>query len=130
MKRERDPAAEAATIFVGNLPINTKRVQLVRLLQPFGTVQSIRLRTAGGKQLFKHKQRKGAGSLNAYVVLSSPEIALKALALNGMEFKENHLRVTPAAKSKGGVEASGNDQAFSDGDVKRTVFVGNLKYCT
>ncbi|XP_023165645.2 RNA-binding protein 34 [Drosophila hydei] len=128
VKRERDPAAEAATIFVGNLPINTKRVQLVRLLQPFGTVQSIRLRTAGGKQLFKHKQRKGAGSLNAYVVLSSPEIALKALALNGMEFKENHLRVTPAAKSKGGVEASGNDQAFSDGDVKRTVFVGNLKY--
>ncbi|EDW67234.1 uncharacterized protein [Drosophila virilis] len=128
LKRERDPATEAATIFVGNLPINTKRVQLVRLLQPFGTVHSIRLRTAGGKQLFKHKQRKGAGSLNAYVVLDSAVIAEKALALNGTEFKENHLRVTPAAQVRGAVGAAGNDQASNDADVKRTVFVGNLKY--
>ncbi|XP_064550973.1 RNA-binding protein 34 [Drosophila montana] len=128
LKRERDPATEAATIFVGNLPINTKRVQLVRLLQPYGTVHSIRLRTAGGKQLFKHKQRKGAGSLNAYVVLDSAAIAEKALALNGTEFKENHLRVTPAAQVRGAVGAAGNDQASGDADVKRTVFVGNLKY--
>lgn len=128
VKWARDPAAEAATIFIGNLPINTKRVQLGRLLKPFGTVHSIRLRTAGGKQLFKHKQRKAAGSLNAYVVLDNPEIAQKALALNGTQFKENHLRVTPAAKS-GEVNGVGNEHASSDADVKRTVFIGNLKYC-
>ncbi|XP_022212479.1 RNA-binding protein 34 [Drosophila obscura] len=123
VKWERDPAQEAATIFVGNLPINTKRVQLVRLLKPYGNVKSIRLRTAGGKQLFKHKQRKGAGSLNAYVVLDSAYIAEKALALNGTEFKENHLRVTPAAKSGGG-----DDNLPQDADAKRTIFVGSLKY--
>ncbi|ALC47260.1 CG12288, partial [Drosophila busckii] len=122
VKRERDPAAEAATVFVGNLPINTKRVQLKRLFQPYGKIQTIRLRTAGGKNLFKHKQRKVAGSLNAYVVLETPEIAEKALALNGTEFKDNHLRVTPSAKAP----AMENG---SDADAKRTVFVGNLKYC-
>ncbi|XP_017845279.1 nucleolar protein 12 [Drosophila busckii] len=121
VKRERDPAAEAATVFVGNLPINTKRVQLKRLFQPYGKIQTIRLRTAGGKNLFKHKQRKVAGSLNAYVVLETPEIAEKALALNGTEFKDNHLRVTPSAKAP----AMENG---SDADAKRTVFVGNLKY--
>ncbi|XP_034487265.1 nucleolar protein 12 [Drosophila innubila] len=127
-KRERDPAAEAATVFVGNLPINTKRVQIGRLFQPYGTVQSIRLRTAGGKQLFKHKQRKSAVSLNAYVVLESPQIAEKALALNGTEFKECHLRVTPAAKASAGPGPGGNEQSSNDADNKRTIFVGNLKY--
>ncbi|XP_052851930.1 LOW QUALITY PROTEIN: RNA-binding protein 34 [Drosophila gunungcola] len=126
VKRERNPADEAATVFVGNLPINTKRVQLVKLFHPYGVVQSIRMRTAGGKQLFKHKQRKGAGSLNAYVVLQSPEIAQQALALNGSEFKENHLRVTPAAKVER--QGHGQDQQPNDADAKRTIFVGSLKY--
>ncbi|XP_017056483.2 RNA-binding protein 34 [Drosophila ficusphila] len=126
VKRERNPADEAATVFVGNLPINTKRVQLVKLFQQYGVVQSIRLRTAGGKQLFKHKQRKGAGSLNAYVVLQNSEIAQQALALNGTEFKEHHLRVTPAAKAE--AYAKGQDQQPNDADAKRTIFVGSLKY--
>ncbi|XP_016963484.1 RNA-binding protein 34 [Drosophila biarmipes] len=124
VKRERNPADEAATVFVGNLPINTKRVQLIKLFQQYGTTQSIRLRTAGGKQLFKHKQRKAAGSLNAYVVFATPEIAQQALALNGTLFKDNHLRVTPAAKAEG----QGKDDQPSDKDAKRTIFVGSLKY--
>lgn len=126
VKRIRNPAEEASTVFVGNLPINTKRVQLVKLFQPYGLVQSIRLRTAGGKQLFKHKQRKVAGSLNAYVVLEKPEIAQQALALNGSEFKENHLRVTPASMAEKFGQAK--DQQPSDKDAKRTIFVGSLKY--
>ncbi|XP_062123360.1 RNA-binding protein 34, partial [Drosophila sulfurigaster albostrigata] len=126
--REGDPADEAATVFVGNLPINTKRVQITRLFQSIGKVQSIRLRTAGGKQLFKHKQRKAAGSLNAYVVLESPEIAAKALSLNGSEFKECHLRVTPAAKAKAAAGDVSDQAGAGDADAKRTVFVGNLKY--
>ncbi|XP_037708483.1 nucleolar protein 12 [Drosophila subpulchrella] len=126
IKRERKPEDEAATVFVGNLPINTKRVQLIKLFQPYGTTQSIRLRTAGGKQLFKHKQRKAAGSLNAYVVFANPEIAQQALALNGTLFKENHLRVTPAAKAES--YGQGKDDQPNDKDAKRTIFVGSLKY--
>lgn len=105
-------------------------MQLVRLFQPYGTVNAIRLRTAGGKKLFKHKQRKGAGSLNAYVVLNSVEAAEKALALHGIEFKEHHLRVTPSGKGDGAAAGGdGNEQSANEADVKRTIFVGNLKYC-
>lgn len=65
--------------------------------------------------------RKAAGSLNAYVVLQNKASAEKALELNGVEFKGNHLRITKSAK---------NIAAQTDNDeVKRTVFVGNLKYC-
>jgi len=79
--------------------------------------------------LFKHKQRKAAVSLNAYVVFESKEIAEKALALNGTEFKECHLRVTPAAKASAGAGIGGSEHSSNDADTKRTIFVGNLKYC-
>ncbi|KAH8267323.1 hypothetical protein KR018_006889 [Drosophila ironensis] len=123
-KWERKPDDEAATVFVGNLPVNTKRVQLVKLFQPYAPVRGIRMRTAGGKMLFKHKQRKAAGTLNAYVVLSSPEVAARSLALNGQEFKEHHLRVTPSVLAP----PSGDSEAPTQADAKRTVFLGNLKY--
>ncbi|XP_065372465.1 uncharacterized protein LOC135964229 [Calliphora vicina] len=118
-KQTRDPAVEAATVFVGNLPINTKRVQLIRLFKDFGPVNSIRLRSAGGQVLHKHKQRRTAGALNAYVVLKNKETAEKALSLNGVEFKDNHLRVTLAVK---------NPQFHEKEEAKKTVFVGSLKY--
>lgn len=115
---KRDPALDASTVFVGNLPVTTKRVQIVKLFAKFGGVKSIRLRTAAGQVIFKHKQRKQAGSLNAYVVLNSPEDAQRSLELNGQQFKEFHLRVTPSDLEKNRKEH----------DPKRTVFVGNLKY--
>ncbi|KAI8130159.1 hypothetical protein FF38_12756 [Lucilia cuprina] len=118
-KLTRDPALEAATVFVGNLPPNTKRVQIIRLFKDFAPINSIRLRSAGGQVLFKHKQRRTAGALNAYVVLKSKEIAEKATTLNGVEFKGHHLRITLAAK---------NPQSHEKEQAKKTVFVGNLKY--
>ncbi|XP_037822073.1 RNA-binding protein 34 [Lucilia sericata] len=118
-KQTRDPAMEAATVFVGNLPPNTKRVQIIRLFKDFAPINSIRLRSAGGQVLFKHKQRRTAGALNAYVVLKSKETAEKATTLNGVEFKGHHLRITLAAK---------NPQSHEKEQAKKTVFVGNLKY--
>lgn len=91
----------------------------MRLFKDFGPVNSIRLRSAGGEVLHKHKQRKCAGALNAYVVLKDKETAEKALSLNGVEFKGNHLRVTLSTKSP---------QSHEKEEAKRTVFVGNLKY--
>ncbi|XP_054725443.1 uncharacterized protein LOC129235566 [Anastrepha obliqua] len=114
--KERDPFKEAATVFVGNLPVNTKRVQLIRLFSEYGPIDGIRFRTASGKVLYKHKDRKEAGSLNAWVVLKTVEAATRALNLNGTIFKNNHLRVTR-------VNVDSNSM-----DTKRTIFVGNLKY--
>ncbi|XP_061394694.1 RNA-binding protein 34-like [Musca vetustissima] len=121
-KKPRDPAEEEATVFVGNLPVNTKRVQLTKLFKKYGPVNSIRLRTAAGQILHKHKMRKAAGALNAYVVLTSKEAAEKALELNGSEFKGMHLRVTKSSLKHSASALESKEEA------KRTIFVGNLKY--
>lgn len=115
-KKEHDPINAACTVFVGNLPVNTKRPQLIRLFKDYGPVNGIRFRSANGKILFKHKDRKEAGSLSAWIVLKDAETVTRALALNGTVFKNNHLRVT-----------RGNEKSSSM-DTKRTIFVGNLKY--
>lgn len=109
-------AAQSKTLFVGNLPTNTKRKQLAKLFIDCGTVESIRLRTAAGLPIYQHSVRKTAGSLIAFVVFDSPEAAVKALALNGCDFKGNNLRIT-----KSNVKEST--------EFKTTVVVGNLKYC-
>ncbi|XP_055848975.1 uncharacterized protein LOC129913983 [Episyrphus balteatus] len=106
------------TIFVGNVPSNTKHVQLLKLFAPFGKVLSVRFRTANGKVIFKHKMRKQSAALNAYIVFDSVESADKALELNGSTFKEHHLRVQKSENVK--------DQSNS----KNTIFVGNLKSTT
>lgn len=95
----------------------------MRVFEPYKPVVAIRFRTAGGKIIFKHKLRTSAGTLNAYVRLESKEKAEQALSLNGIEFKGNHLRITRA-------DANSHQRGGSgDYDPKRTVFVGNLKYC-
>lgn len=104
-------------MFVGNIPSNTKRVQLKTLFSQFGIVKTIRFRTADGKKIFKHKQRKDCEYLNAYVLMESKEAVEKALTLSGTEFKGRHIRVTTAKKSTENI------------DTKRVLFVGNLKYC-
>lgn len=121
-KSTRDPATDEATVFVGNLPVNTKRVQLIKLFKKYGPVSSIRLRSASGKLLHKHKMRKAAGSLNAYVVLKSKAAVEKSLELNGTEFKGVHLRVTKSTLKTTATSPELNDES------KRTIFVGNLKY--
>lgn len=108
-------ASPGQTLFVGNVPSNTKKVQLIKLFSPFGKVLSARVRTADGKVIFKHKMRKESSALTAYVVLESVEAASKALELNGTLLKDHHLRVQKAEK----VQQNANP--------KCTVFIGNLK---
>uniref|UniRef100_A0A1A9VLW5 RRM domain-containing protein n=1 Tax=Glossina austeni TaxID=7395 RepID=A0A1A9VLW5_GLOAU len=115
----RDPAIEAATVFVGNLPVNAKRSQLLRLFKDYGPINSIRIRMANGQIWKNNKMRREAGSLNAYIVLKDNEAAERALSLNGTEFKGNHLRIT---------RTDITDICKASTNAKRTVFVGNLKY--
>lgn len=103
-------------MFVGNLPVNTKRKQLARFFENCGNITSIRFRTAAGLPIFKHAIRKMAGSLIAFVVFETPEMTEKAMALNGSMLKGNNLRI-----NKSNVK--------EPTELKRTIFVGNLKYC-
>lgn len=86
-----------------------------KLFADYGSIEAIRLRTAAGLPIYQHAVRKMAGTLIAFVMFDSSEMAEKALALNGCEFKGNNLRIT-----KSNVKEST--------DFKSTIVVGNLKY--
>lgn len=117
-EKEKKPSDPECTVFVGNLPQNIKKQQLITLFKTYGNVISVRLRTALGNTLFKHKSRKETECLNAYVVLDTPENAEKALELSGTEFHGRHIRVTKSLKGT----------LINEDSCKRSVFVGNLKY--
>lgn len=116
MKKPYDKEDEAKTIFVGNLPVNTKKSQIKSHFASFGAIKTIRLRTQAGKKFFKSSDVKNDPCITAYVVFEKPESAISAQERCGKVFRKTHIRVTMATGKKG----------FYDG--KRTIFVGNLKY--
>lgn len=109
----------ASTIFVGNLPTNTKIKQLRNFFRPYGEILSIRFRSETGKKVMNKSDRKKNGSLNGYVAFTAPEAACKAAEeKNGAVFKENHIRVNLVTQK---------DESFSQKlNSKSTIFVGNV----
>lgn len=106
---------QGVSVFVGNLPSNTKRVQLVKLFKPHTSVLRIRFRQPNGSQMFKVKANT-LPSLIAFVDVENQECADAAvLALNQTSFKGRFLRVNC-------------DSGMTAGSEKRTVFIGNLTY--
>ncbi|XP_055380130.1 uncharacterized protein LOC129611169 [Condylostylus longicornis] len=108
----------ARTIFIGNLPFNTKKQQLAKFLKPYGEMKNCRFRRPNGKKILNKMKSENFSTIIAYAVMKSIEDAENCLILNGTEFKNHHIRVTKLEKK------------FSlDEDVnKRTIFVGNLRY--
>uniref|UniRef100_A0A7G3AR87 isocitrate dehydrogenase (NADP(+)) n=1 Tax=Lutzomyia longipalpis TaxID=7200 RepID=A0A7G3AR87_LUTLO len=111
-----DPAEASRTIFVGNLPINTKKNQLKAFLKNFGAIKTVRLRTYHGQKIQNCRQVKNHPYITAYVVFESEEAAIGAQEASGKIFRKAHIRV---------MMADGKKKYF---DGKRTVFVGNLTY--
>lgn len=109
------------TIFVGNLPINTKLKQLRTHFKPYGEITSIWFRSETGRKIMNKSDRKKYGSLIAYISFKEHENAVKAAEeQNGKLFKENHLRVD--------LKAEKADKFSQDLNKKSTVFVGNLQF--
>lgn len=121
LAHEKDPR-NPRTVFIGNLPSNTKRKDVLKLVSPYGSVESLRQRSvaiAPGKLPVNiarklGKQQTGA-SVNYYVVMATEECASACLELNGMEINGRHVRVDLATPTK---------------DTQHTVFVGNLPFDT
>ncbi|XP_037027956.1 RNA-binding protein 34-like isoform X2 [Bradysia coprophila] len=117
-----EEAAEDKTpsisVFVGNLPLNTKRGKLLKLFSKFGKVKSIRFRLSNGVKFFKSQSKVTSPNVIAFVDFESEEDATSSLVLNGEKIKDNVIRVNMQSKAK-------STDSF---DGKRTVFVGNLKY--
>lgn len=117
MKPKTNPEC---TIFVGNIPTNTKLKSLKQFYNRFGEILSLRFRSENGKKVLNKTDRKKYGSLNAYVVFNDSESALKATDTNGELFKENHLRCNLVVEKQ---------ERFSQNlNTKSTVFVGNITF--
>ncbi len=107
------------SVFVGNLPVNTKRDKILKLFSKFGKVKSIRFRLSNGTKFFKSQSKVTSPNVIAFVDYDTVEDAQASLVLNGEKIKENVIRVNLQSNAK-------SADSF---DGKRTVFVGNLKYC-
>ncbi|KAJ1292649.1 hypothetical protein BS78_01G006100 [Paspalum vaginatum] len=119
------------TVFVGNLPLRTKRKALTKEFAAFGGIDSIRIRSV---PLVDNKlTRKGAvlqGKVNeqvdnvhAYIVFKDEQSARAALSHNMALFGDNHIRVDMACPPR--KKRRGEGPLY---DRKRTVFVGNLPF--
>ncbi|WVZ61332.1 hypothetical protein U9M48_011230 [Paspalum notatum var. saurae] len=119
------------TVFVGNLPLRTKRKALTKEFAAFGDIDSIRIRSV---PLVDNKlTRKGAvlqgkvnekvDSVHAYIVFKDEQSARAALSHNMALFGDNHIRVDVACPPR--KKRRGEGPLY---DRKRTVFVGNLPF--
>lgn len=105
-------------MYVGNLPINIKRLKLNKSFKKFGEILAIHFRTNAGKKFFKKKEVKRAPYLIAFIYFKTREEAEASLALNGTKIGDNLISVDLDAAKR--VEDN-----FSQ---ENTVVVGNLKY--
>lgn len=117
--RQPDPR-DLRTLFIGNLPVTIKKKDILKLVTPYGTVESLRQRSAAvgpGKLPVPvarklSKQITGT-SVNYYVVMATEDSASACLELNGRDIEGRHIRV---------------DLATPTNDTHHSVFVGNIPF--
>jgi nucleolar protein 12 len=119
MIHQADPRA-SRTVFIGNLPLSASKKDVLKLVLPYGAVESLRQRSvaiAPGKlpvNIARKVQKQQTGSTsNFYVVMATEGGASACLELNGRLVDGRHIRVDLATPTK---------------DVEHSVFVGNLPF--
>lgn len=119
------------TLFVGNVSQDVKPQKLQRLFKRFGGVESVRIRniiSSNSKvskriSVLSKKTANFVDTVNAYVVFKPTESIADVLRnackeLHLSLFKEKHIRVLPAAKTK-------------VGNKRHSAFIGNIPFdCT
>ncbi|KAM0886147.1 hypothetical protein ACQ4PT_029848 [Festuca glaucescens] len=119
------------TVFVGNLPLRTKKKALTKEFAAFGEVESVRIRSVPLTDtkiprkgaVIKGKLNDSADNVHAYIVFKDEQCARAALSHNMALFSGNHLRVDMACPPRKKLRGEGPLY-----DRKRTVFVGNLPF--
>lgn len=136
--RERDTAADARTIFVGNLPVSfaTKRRRLHTLFSECGKIQSVRIRNVATKGVKLPEHQAGNQQLVKQVASNTNQLLenTKQCVCGYVVFAEEASVEMAMAKNHTVVQ-DGNvtrhirvDRASPKHDASRTVFVGNLPY--
>uniref|UniRef100_A0A0D9W1J7 RRM domain-containing protein n=1 Tax=Leersia perrieri TaxID=77586 RepID=A0A0D9W1J7_9ORYZ len=119
------------TVFVGNLPLKTKRKALTKEFAAFGEVDSVRIRSVPLTDtkiprkgaVIKGKINDSVDNVHAYIVFKDEQGARAALSHNMALFDGNHIRVDMACPPRKKLKGEGPLY-----DRKRTVFVGNLPF--
>lgn len=99
------------------MPVNTKKEQIIKFIEPFGKVKTVRLRAQDGKTIFKKSQIKNDPFINAFIVFEDAKGAANAMENCPRTFKERKIRITSTAEKQSAT-------------YKRSIFVGNLTYAT
>lgn len=107
---------DATPVYVGNLPVNIKRVKLLKLFKKFGKILSIRFRTNTGKSFYKKSQVEKVPYLIAFVYFDTREAAEASVECNGTKIGDNVISVDVDHKENKVIKP------------QTTVVVGNLKF--
>ncbi|EME31969.1 nucleolar RNA-binding protein [Galdieria sulphuraria] len=91
----------ARTIFVGNVPLQTRREKLIKFFKNCGPIESVRFRSIPVKNVKLPKRAAVLSgerlperdSMNAYVVFENKVAVDIALSLNGSVFQNKHLKI-------------------------------------
>lgn len=112
-----------STFFIGNLPSNTRIMELKKLFAKYGIIYKVKLKQ---KKIRTPKQSNENGgvaaeseTVNAIIKFKTLKSSEAVLNMNGILYKDHHLRVT-LSKDKPNIEK------------EKSVFVGNLafsKFC-
>ncbi|XP_006650921.1 RNA-binding protein 34 [Oryza brachyantha] len=119
------------TVFVGNLPLRTKRKSITKEFAAFGEIESVRIRSVPLSDtkiprkgaVIKGKINDSVDNVHAYIVFKDEQGARAALSHNMGLFDGNHIRVDMACPPRKKLKGEGALY-----DRKRTVFVGNLPF--
>ncbi|KAJ9130412.1 hypothetical protein P3X46_034615 [Hevea brasiliensis] len=120
------------TVFVGNLPLKTKKKALMKEFGHYGDIESVRIRSVPivdtkipkKGAIILNKINDSADSVHAYVVFKAQESAEASLAHNMALVGGHHIRVDRACPPR--KKLKGEDAPLYDN--KRTLFVGNLPF--
>lgn len=115
------------TIFIDNIPKETKATALKKVFGQFGPINNIRFRGIVPKDsktpkkvaAIKKDIHPKLHTVVAYINYKFEESAKKALYMNGKKFEGNYINVKIVAKSE-----------QQEHNIKNAVFIGNLKFGT
>lgn len=119
------------TLFVGNVPINSQKKDVLRLFKKYGDIETVRIRNVIPESsklpkkvaLLARRMARFVDSYSAYVVFVPADDIEEKLAracseLHFAVLKDKHIRVTPAIQTRTGPKRS-------------SAFIGNVPYdCT
>lgn len=111
------------TIFIDNIPRETKAGTLKKVFSKYGHIDNLRFRGIIPKNFktpkkvaaIKQDIHPKAVTVTAYINYKSEESAKKALCMSGKKFEGNYINVQIVAEQ-------------NNHDIKKSVFIGNLKF--